>query len=112
MSLCHSGLSASSVPGSSDGAHRSFPSLLQMRTRSSVSSGRRSSPPSSGSTRPISSPEPTAMAITGADRQLITQLLHKAGIAVQPGGTGRQTAGDEQLDQLMAGMYQEHRYGR
>jgi hypothetical protein len=52
-------------------------------------------------------------AITGADRQRVTRLLHKAGIKVKPGGAGRrmtrQTGEDERLDQLMARLYQEHR---
>jgi len=48
-------------------------------------------------------------AVTGADRQRISRLLRQAGIAVQPRGPERRTAEDEQLDQLMARMYQEHR---
>ena len=44
---------------------RSRPSRLQMRTRSTVSSGRCSSAPSSARTPPIRIPEPTAMTITG-----------------------------------------------
>jgi hypothetical protein len=65
MSLCHSGRPLSSVPPAADGTDSSFPSRLQIRTRSSVSSGRRSRPPSSGSTRPMRAPEPTAMSIIG-----------------------------------------------
>ena len=65
MSLCHSAMPVSSVPGRAEGAQRSFPSRLQMVTRSRVSRGRRSSPPSSGSTRLICSPEPTEMTIIG-----------------------------------------------
>jgi len=52
-------------------------------------------------------------AITGADRQRITGLLHQAGIKVKPSGAGRRmtrrTAEDERLDQLVARLYQEHR---
>jgi hypothetical protein len=52
-------------------------------------------------------------AITGADRQRITRLLHKAGIKVKPSGSGRRmarrTAEGERLDQLMARRYQDHR---
>jgi len=52
-------------------------------------------------------------AITGADRQRITRLLHEAGINVKPSGTGRRmtrrSAENERLDQLMARLYLEQR---
>jgi hypothetical protein len=52
-------------------------------------------------------------AITGADRQRVTRLLHQAGIKVKPSGTGRRmtrrTAEDQRLDQLLARLYQQHR---
>jgi hypothetical protein len=52
-------------------------------------------------------------AITGADRQRITRLLHQAGIKVKPSGTGRRltrrTAEGERLDQLMTRLYQDLR---
>lgn len=64
MSLCPSARPASSAPGPAWGAS-SRPSRLQMRTRSRVSGGRGSSGPSSGSTQPIRSAEPTAMTIIG-----------------------------------------------
>jgi len=52
-------------------------------------------------------------AVTGTDRQRITRLLHAAGVTVQPRGAGRQAARrdakDEQLDQLIAGLYRELR---
>ena len=48
----------SSVPGRACGVPSSSPSRLQTRTRSRVSSGRRSRAPSSGSTRTICSPGP------------------------------------------------------
>ena len=52
-------------------------------------------------------------AVTGTERQRITRLLRKAGIAVKPYGAGRRltrrTAEDHRLDQLMARLYQEQR---
>ena len=51
-------------------------------------------------------------AITGADRQRITALLHKAGITVIPSGAGRRarrTADDERLDTLMTVLYIQQR---
>lgn len=51
-------------------------------------------------------------AITGADRQRITRLLRKAGIAVKPRGAGRRKnrdPDDEQLDALMAALYLRQR---
>jgi len=51
-------------------------------------------------------------AVTGADRQRITRLLHEAGVAVAPGGAGRRprrTPEDERLDALMARLYKEQR---
>jgi hypothetical protein len=52
-------------------------------------------------------------AITGLNRQYISQLLRRAGIKVTPSGAGRRvvrrTAEDERLDQLMARLYQVHR---
>jgi len=50
---------------------------------------------------------------TGAHRQRITGLLHKAGITIKPNGAGRRrtrrTAEEKLLGQLMARLYQEHR---
>ena len=54
-----------SVPGRACGRSMSWPSRLHTRTRSRVINGRRSRAPSSGSTRPIRSPAPTAMIIMG-----------------------------------------------
>ena len=51
--------------GQGCGRSTSAPSRLHTRTRSRVTNGRRSRAPSSGSTRPIRSPEPTAMIIVG-----------------------------------------------
>ena len=52
-------------------------------------------------------------AVTGFNRRYISQLLHRAGIQVMPSGGGgrtpRRTAEDDLRDQLMAGLYQEHR---
>jgi hypothetical protein len=51
-------------------------------------------------------------AITGADRQRITALLHKAGITVIPSGAGRRarrSADDERLDTLMTVLYVHQR---
>lgn len=52
-------------------------------------------------------------AVTGTDRQKITRLLHQAGIAVKPNGTGRRmtrrTPEAEHLDQLIARLYLELR---
>lgn len=52
-------------------------------------------------------------AITGADRQRVTRLLHEAGTTVRPSGAGRRlirrTAENERLEQLMARLYQEQR---
>ena len=51
-------------------------------------------------------------AVTGADRQRITRLLHEAGVAVKPGGAGRRprrTPEDDRLDALMTRLYQEQR---
>ena len=52
-------------------------------------------------------------AVTGTERQRITRVLRKAGIAVKPYGAGRRltrrTAEGHRLDQLMARLYQEQR---
>lgn len=50
--------------------------------------------------------------ITGIGRQRVTRLLHKAGVAVKPRGTGRiirHTTEDARLDQLMVCLYVEQR---
>jgi hypothetical protein len=48
-------------------------------------------------------------AVTGVDRQRITRLLHEAGVAVKPSGTGRRltrrTPEDDRLDALMTKLY-------
>jgi hypothetical protein len=70
ISFCHSRSPVASVPAAAAGPMLAgtvsdCPSRLQIRTRSSVSSGWRSRAPSSGRTRPIRSPEPTAITIIG-----------------------------------------------
>jgi hypothetical protein len=51
--------------------------------------------------------------VTGIDRQRITRLLRKAGIAVKPRGAGRRKTprirGGERLDSLMAVLYLQQR---
>lgn len=48
-------------------------------------------------------------ALTGAERQRVTRLLHKAGIVVKPRGAGRRRARQaseaQRLDQLLATLY-------
>jgi hypothetical protein len=51
-------------------------------------------------------------AITGTDRQRITRLLRKAGIAVKPRGAGRRKTRppeEDQLDEFMAVLYLRYR---
>jgi len=54
----------------------------------------------------------TIAAITGANRQRITRLLRKAGIAVKPRGAGRRKTRDpedERFDALLAALYLKQR---
>jgi hypothetical protein len=49
-------------------------------------------------------------AVTGADRQRVSRLLHEAGVALAPGGRRpRRTPEDDRLDALMTLLYQEQR---